>query len=75
MYCAQVHCALRGLSILIRVKNEIIKTRSRGGLMGVQGGGGQVGGPGGGTGGDARGVLEGTWGGVKECWYQGNWKL
>ena len=39
--------------------------------MGVQGGGarlvGQRGTPG--------GVLGGTWGGVKECWYQGNWKL
>ena len=42
--------------------------------MGVQGGG-----PGWwarwGDRGNARGVLEGTWGGVKECWYQGNWKL
>ena len=29
LHCAHVHCALRGVSILIRVKNETLKTRCR----------------------------------------------
>ena len=43
--------------------------------MGVQGGGARLVSQMGGQGGMPGGVLGGTCGGVKECWYQGYWKL